>query len=105
MKVRIRFGKGPKVGKNGRRTRRAALAFAVILRPVAFLVALMGVWRISADLGFTSSFVISSGFFSHWQIWVAAAVCIEFLCHLLNRYGKRTDEPKAKSGASSDILI
>ncbi len=104
MKVRIRFGKGPKVGRTGGRTRHVALALAALLTPVAFLAALMGLWRNSADLSFTSSFIIPAGFFSHWQVWVAAAVAIQCCSRLLSRYGKRADEPKAKAGASSDIL-
>jgi hypothetical protein len=104
MKVRIRFGKGPKVGKNSRRNRRAALALAALLTPAAFLAAVMGLWRISADLGFTSNFIISGGFFSHWQVWFAGAVCMGFGSHALNRYGKRVDESKAKAGVASDIL-
>jgi hypothetical protein len=104
MKVRIRFGKGPKVGRTGRRTRRAALALAALLTPMAFLAALMGLWRVSADLGLTSSFVIPAGFFSHWQVWFAAAVLVQCCSRLLNRYGRRADESKAKAGASSDIL-
>ena len=30
-------------------------------------------WRIAADLNWTGSFAISSGLFSHWQAWLAAA--------------------------------
>jgi hypothetical protein len=104
MKVRIRFGKGPKVGRTGRQTRRAALALAALLTPVAFLAALMGLWRVSADLGFTSSFIIPVGFFSHWHVWFAAAVVIQGCSRLLNRYGRHADEPKAKAEAASDIL-
>jgi hypothetical protein len=47
-----------------------------------------GVWRLTADLGFTAGFVISSGIFSHWQVWLATAVLLQLCARMLNRYGK-----------------
>jgi len=88
MVVRIRFGKGPKVGKKRRRNRRLALAAAGLLTPAAFLVAVIGLWRLTSDLGFTAGFAISSGVFSHWQVWLATAVLLQLCARLLNRYGK-----------------
>jgi len=91
MVVRIRFGKGLKVGKKRRKNRRMALAVAALLTPAAFLVGVVGVWRLTADLGFTAGFAISSGIFSHWQVWLATAVILEVCARLLNRYGKGED--------------
>jgi len=91
MVVRIRFAKGPTVGMRRRKNRRIALATAGLLTPVAFLVGVVGVWRLTADLGFTAGFAISSGIFSHWQVWLATAVLLEICARLLNRYGKSGD--------------
>lgn len=89
MVVRIRFGKGLKVGKLRRRkNRRIALAVAAMLTPAAFLVGVIGIWRVAADLGFTAGFAISSGIFSHWQVWLATAVLLQIFARLLIRYGK-----------------
>jgi hypothetical protein len=91
MVVRIRFSKGPKVAEKRRKNRRVALATAGLLTPAAFLVGVVGVWRLTADLGFTAGFAISSGIFSHWQVWLASAVLLEVFARLLNRYGKSED--------------
>jgi hypothetical protein len=88
MVVRIRIVKGLKVGRQRRKNRRIALAAAALLTPAAFLVGVFGVWRLTADLGFTAGFVISSGIFSHWQVWLATAVLLQLCARMLNRYGK-----------------
>jgi hypothetical protein len=91
MVVRIRFGKGPKVGKMRRKNRRVALAVAALLPPAAFLAGVLGAWRIAADLNWTNSFAIPSGIFSHWQVWVGAAAALQLCARGLNRYGKSGD--------------
>jgi len=93
MVVRIRFSVGPRVGKKGRKNRRFALAAAALLNPAAFLVGVVGLWRLTSDLGFTAGFAISSGIFSHWQVWLATALVLVFCARLLNRYGKSGDAP------------
>ena len=93
MVVRIRFAKGPTLGK--RRTERsgkiAALAAASLLTPAAVVASVFAAWRIAADLKYTASFAIPSGFFSHWQVWLAGAVVLQVCSRVLNRYGKRGD--------------
>jgi len=42
------------------------------------LALVFGLWRVSADLGWTENFVISSGLFSHWQVWIALALALKF---------------------------
>ena len=91
MRVRIRFGKGPKVGKKARKNRRAALALAALLTPAALLASVVGLWRIAADLNWARAFAIPTGFFSHWQVWIAAAVLLQLCSYVLNRYGKGGD--------------
>jgi hypothetical protein len=44
-------------------------------------------WRLGADIGFTRAFAIHSGLLSHWQVWLAISVAIQFVAILLNRYG------------------
>ena len=91
MLVRIRFGKGLRVGKTRRRNKRVALAVAALLTPAAFLAAVLALWRIAADLNFTGKFAIASGMFSHWQIWLVVAVLLQLCSRLLVRYGKGDD--------------
>jgi len=91
MRVRIRFGKNVKVGQKRRRNRRFALATAALLTPAAVMAGVLGLWRIAADLNWTSSFAIPSGLFSHWQVWLGAAGLLEVFSRLLNRYGRGSD--------------
>ncbi|HYW42359.1 MAG TPA: hypothetical protein VE959_05855 [Bryobacteraceae bacterium] len=88
MLVRIRFRKGCWLDRRGGEDRRVALAFAALLTPAAALAGVFALWRLAADLKWTSQFVIPSGLFSHWQVWVVAAGLLELCSHLLNRYGR-----------------
>jgi len=91
MVVRIRFAKGPTIGRQRKKNRRVALAAAGLLTPAAVLVGVVGLWRLTADLGFTAGFAISSGIFSHWQVWLATAGLLQLFANLLNRYGRSGD--------------
>jgi len=43
---------------------------------------------VAAELNWVGSFAISTGFFSHWEPWLAAASGLELCALALNRYGK-----------------
>ena len=90
MIVRIRFGHGRRVthrkGKNGR----AARVTASLLGLVAICLGIFGFWRLGEDLGFTGDFVFSTGFLSHWQVWMAAGAAIQYACWRLTRYSRQT---------------
>jgi hypothetical protein len=45
-----------------------------LLTPAAGIALVLGLWRVTADLGWTEAFPISQGFFSHWQVWIALAI-------------------------------
>ena len=89
MVVRIRFGKGLKVGTKRRKNKRIALAVAALLPPAAFLAGVLGAWRIAADLNWTNSFAIPSGIFSHWQVWMALAAGLKATGSLVKSTTKR----------------
>ncbi|MBZ5725586.1 MAG: hypothetical protein LAP87_11365 [Acidobacteriia bacterium] len=91
MLVRIRFGKTVKSQAKRRSKRRVALAAAGLLTPGAVLAAVLGLWRIAADLDWAGSFAIPSGPFSHWQTWMGTAVGLQAGARVLTRYGKRQD--------------
>ena len=91
MVVRIRFRRGPKVSRKRSNIQRLALAVAALLPPAAFCAGTLGLWRVAADLNWTSSFAISTGIFSHWQVWMGAAILLQLCARALNRYGKRAD--------------
>ena len=92
MVVRIRLKRGPKVRHTRRKNRHVALASAALLTPAAVVAFVLSMWRLGADMGFTSSFAIHTGVFSHWQVWLAISVAVQFLAVVLNRYGKPAPE-------------
>jgi len=93
MIVRIRFGKGVRVGKGRRKNKRLASVVAALLNPAALIAAALALWRVTADMSITRSFAITSGFFSHWQVWLAAAVILHVCSRVLNRYSRAEDTP------------
>jgi hypothetical protein len=60
-----------------------------LLSPLAVLAALMASWRFGADAGWTDSFVVTDGLFSHWQVWLAAAIGIQWVAIRLERLIKQ----------------
>ena len=103
MIVRIRFQSGPKVTQARRKNRHVALALAALLTPALLTVAALGFWRIASDLGVAGAFAIKQGLFSHWQVWFAAAVAIQFVIVVLNRYGN--DRPLFRQTQPKDDAI
>ena len=109
MLVRIRLHGGPKVLRKKRKNRHVALASAALLTPAAVMAFVLSMWRLGSDLGFTRSFAIRTGILSHWQVWLAISVAIQFVAVLLNRYGgpepavqepdvrKKTEDSKIES--------
>lgn len=95
MVVRIRLQRGPTVRAKKRKNRHVALASAGLLTPAALTAFVLSMWRLGADLGITRSFAIETGILSHWQVWLAISVVIQFVAVVLNRYG--TAEDKAES--------
>ena len=91
MVVRIRFRRGPRLGRERRKNRRMALAIAALMPPLALTAGLFAIWRIAADLKLAASFAIVSGLFSHWQVWMGAAVGLQLVAYGLNRYGNSQD--------------
>jgi hypothetical protein len=88
MRVRIRLGKRVPVASKRAKNRRVAQAIAVLLKPAALLASVLGLWRIASDFNWTGGFAISSGLFSHWQVWLGGAAILQLCSYALNRYGK-----------------
>ncbi len=47
---------------------------------------MLALWRLTSDLGWTESFVISEGILSHWQVWLALTIAFGLAGLRLNRY-------------------
>jgi hypothetical protein len=94
MVVRIHFGRGVRVQKRKGKNKRFALAAGALLTPAALMASALGFWRLAADLNMTGEFGITTGIFSHWQVWMILAGLLGWSSWHLNRYG-RTPQPEA----------
>ena len=56
------------------RSAQAADVLVALVTPSAVVAFVMGLWRLTADLGWTETFPIAAGFFSHWLVWIALAI-------------------------------
>ena len=88
MVVRIRLSYGSALRKAVAANRQAALVMSALMTPLAFMAWALGGWRIAADLKWAGAFAITTGFFSHWQVWIAVAIAVQFAAFLLHRYGR-----------------
>src|SRR5690349_22883976 len=95
MLVRIRFDRGRPVQQGKGKNRKLALAMGALLTPAAVMASVLGLWRLAADMKWTGEFGISSGLFSHWQVWMASAALLQSVAWALNRYGR--DHDRARS--------
>src|SRR5947209_3260703 len=95
MIVRIRLQRGPRIKRKRRKNQHVALALATLLNPAAVTACALALWRLAADLGTARQFVIPSGLFSHWQVWVGIMGLLKVTAMLLNRYGN--SEPVLQS--------
>lgn len=63
-----------------------------LLTPAAVVAFVMGMWRLCMDLGWAGAFLISGGFFSHWQVWIALSIGLKMLSSTLITWGARTSK-------------
>lgn len=74
----------------------AVNVFPALLTPAAVVALVLGLWRVSADLGWTEEFLIGNGFFSHWQVWIALAILLQIAAAALaaknNAHNKISEE-------------
>jgi hypothetical protein len=87
MIVRIRFRSGPAIRQKPRKNQHLALGLASLLTPAAVMACVLAFWRLTADFNATGQFPITSGLFSHWQVWLGSAALVQFCAITLNRYG------------------
>jgi hypothetical protein len=95
MVVKIRFGRGPVVTRRRGKNSRIAMLASSLLTLVAICLASLGAWRLGQDLGLAGDFVVKDGFLSHWQVWLGAAITVQYTCWRLTRYAKLAREPLA----------
>jgi hypothetical protein len=96
MKSQVAERLQPAIEWTGEATREGLELISVFLTPIALMEAALGSWRLGADLGFTGDFFISTGLFSHWQVWFALALGTQFLSLTLGRYLRNLPEQPQK---------
>ncbi len=88
MIIRLRLGAGRRFRPKQGDGRGVALVAAALMTPACVMASALAFWRLLADLRLTSEFAISSGLFSHWQVWVAMAVLLHLASRRLDRYAR-----------------
>lgn len=86
MVVRIRFARGPLVRKGRVKNTYSLQIVSTLLTLVSIGSTLMGVWKVSADMGWAQAFAIDAGTFSHFQVWLALGAAAQAASWRLTRY-------------------
>jgi hypothetical protein len=68
----------PALDRTAETSHEALRLIVAFFTPTAVVAGVLGAWRLSADLGWTDAFFITSGLFSHWQVWFALAGALPF---------------------------
>ncbi len=91
MVVRIRLKFGPQKG-SGVRNGQTAIVVSTLMTPLALMAWALGFWRIASDMKWAGEFAITQGVFSHWQVWFAVGIAVQFASFLLHRIARRDDD-------------
>lgn len=103
MVVKIRFGRGPLVSRRGGKNSRIARLASSLLTLFSLGCASFGAWRIAADLGWAGDFIFTDGLFSHWQIWIGAAIAVQYGAWQLLRYARQASADIAPTTAAEEV--
>lgn len=63
-----------------------------LLSPVAVLAGALGAWRLGAEQGWTSQFLIADGLLSRHQLWFAVAIGLQTSASIINRWAANRNE-------------
>jgi hypothetical protein len=61
------------------------------MAPAVFSAYAFAVWSLAANLGWTDSFIFTSGAFSNWLVWLALAIVINVAASILQRHSRLED--------------
>jgi hypothetical protein len=107
MVVKVRFGRGQIVTRRQGKNSRIAKLSASLLTLVSISFASLGMWRIGTDLDWAGDFVFPQGFLSHWQVWIGAAIAVQYTGWRLARYARTAvpPEPAIAPGEESQATV
>lgn len=100
VRIRLRTGARKKpasaldleLGDESLRTPLPSHPAAAILTKLSVLAIAFALWRLGVDLDIAPWFIVPSGIFSHWQVWLALAVALQSGAFLLNKRVRREAE-------------
>ena len=101
MVVRIQLGRGAVVSRRAGKNSRLARLTATVLTLVSISLGSFGLWRIGSDLGWAGDFVFTKGILSHWQVWIGAAIAVQYLVWQLSQYARKANLPSS-AGRTAD---
>lgn len=70
---------------------------AWLLGPLSLIAYAFTAWRVASDIGWSSSFFITAGLFSHWLVWLGIALTLTFSASMLNDDPADSDRESASS--------
>jgi len=76
---------------------------ASLLTLAAISCASLGLWRMGADLDWAGDFVFQNGFLSHWQVWIGAAVGIQYTSWRLSQYAELVCRREVAIGTTLEL--
>jgi hypothetical protein len=84
MNVRIKFPQGQFVSRHRSKQREVVAAASSLITPTCVMAYVLAAWRLAADMGISGGSGMK-GLFSHWQLWMALGLCLQFGGRTLNR--------------------
>jgi len=83
--------------------RRIAQRFASVLMwllgPLSLVAYAFAAWRLAADIGWSATFVIPAGLFSHWLVWLSIGLALTFSASMLK---DNPPPPEAEDSATTE---
>jgi hypothetical protein len=61
------------------------------MAPAVFSAYAFVVWSLAANLGWTDSFIFTSGALSNWLVWLALAIVVNVAASILQRHSRLED--------------
>jgi hypothetical protein len=62
---------------------------AALMGPAVFSGYALAVWSLASNLGWTSTFLFTSGPLSNWLVWISIAVLINLAASVLRRHTRQ----------------
>jgi hypothetical protein len=65
---------------------------SALMAPAVLSAYVFALWALAANLGWTDSFLFTSGAFSNWLIWLALAILVNLAASILRKRVEEVEE-------------